>query len=166
MIEVKAIGKHLEGLTEQELIDGNYTVMVRELSKETKKCSSCKNELPLSAFTRHKNTRDGRNCNCRDCSKKYLSDYRKRPEYKEQKRRYNKKYNAKNRKKVKAWETINSMVLRGEIEHVTSLFCIACGDPAQEYHHPNGYSGDNALNIVPLCIPCHKLAHEAQGTTN
>jgi len=36
-----------------------------------KRCSGCKQELPLDAFNRHAKTADGRQGYCRDCGKAY-----------------------------------------------------------------------------------------------
>lgn len=34
-----------------------------------------------------------------------------------------------------------------------------CGSIVVEAHHPNGYAGDAALDVVWLCDPHHKEAH-------
>lgn len=47
---------------------------------ETKKCSNCKEEKPLSEFSKKSSTKDGLHYRCKPC----LSEYSKR---------YNKKYN-------------------------------------------------------------------------
>lgn len=44
----------------------------------TKKCSKCGRVLPLSDFNKNKRTADGYQCQCRDCSREYWTEYYER----------------------------------------------------------------------------------------
>ena len=50
---------------------------------KTKKCYSCQKILPISDFTKNKNTKDNLSYYCRDCSKKKYSLYRYKHDSKE-----------------------------------------------------------------------------------
>ncbi len=93
-----------------------------------KKCSKCKIEQPLSAFSKNPQTKDGLNCWCRGCrhaaykvraaavsarKKEYYQANReellrkRREEYQigiEERRRKQREYKAANPEKVKEWE--------------------------------------------------------------
>lgn len=58
--------------------------------------------------------------------------------------------------KSKARTKVSVGVRRGIIPRVSTLTCVHCGRPAQEYHHHNGYDEPHWLDVIPLCIPCHK----------
>ena len=67
------------------------------------------------------------------------------------------KYNRGDRGRQKAHNAIFKARGRGEIPSPKELCCVSCGQPALEYHHPNGYEGVNALEVVAVCRPCHKV---------
>lgn len=50
----------------------------RICSRETKKCPMCKQELPRAAFNSNKSRPDGLATRCRDCSKVYERQFRRR----------------------------------------------------------------------------------------
>jgi len=48
----------------------------------TKKCTKCGEEKKLEDFTRREESKDGHNCACRECTKKYMKDhYRRNKDY-------------------------------------------------------------------------------------
>lgn len=49
----------------------------------------------------------------------------------------------------------------GLLPPVRTLKCIRCGVQSQVYHHPDGYEGSNAVNVVPMCLDCHGITHHA-----
>lgn len=74
--------------------------------KQTKICTKCGIEKPLSEFSTHKKTKDGLRISCKKCSyirhKKYrLKNKEKIREYHKE---YNKKYYLKNKEKIKERE--------------------------------------------------------------
>lgn len=65
--------------------------------EETKKCTKCGRELPLSKFAKNKVKKDGYNCWCKECQNQYNKQYRqehiqKAIEYAKQYRQNNKEY--------------------------------------------------------------------------
>lgn len=81
----------------------------------SKKCKECENELPLSHYHFHANTRDKLQPKCKDCVKAYRAAYYQKhqdrlkaysvnfyAENSDHVKTYQKKYAAKNTKKVKA----------------------------------------------------------------
>ena len=78
-----------------------------------KKCKKCGIEKSLTEFGKRTASKDGLMYNCKQCKKEeyennkekrkdYLEQYRKRPEVKERKKKYNKDYKSKNLDKIKA----------------------------------------------------------------
>lgn len=53
---------------------------------------------------------------------------------------------------------VNYAVRKGKLPRPDSLLC-ACGSQAGVYHHPNGYNGKNALDVVASCYKCHRAIH-------
>lgn len=48
------------------------------------------------------------------------------------------------------------------LPHPTTVRCKGCGVLADEYHHPNGYEGKHQLDVIPLCISCHRSLHPSR----
>jgi len=125
---------------------------------ETKVCSKCKQEKPLTAFFKSK--RDGYRSRCKECHKADCAEYAKTGYY----NRYNK--TQKNLDKVKErrdrpeariknlarWYA-KRMVAKGVIEKQA---CALCGAPEAQKHHPDY---DKPLLIVWLCRDCHRELH-------
>lgn len=59
---------------------------------KTRKCSKCKQILPLTAFHRNKTQPDGRGYHCKKCKVKYTKKYRETPNGKAARQREYKKY--------------------------------------------------------------------------
>ena len=39
---------------------------------KTKVCSKCKRELPITEFNKHRRSKDGLQCSCKQCQKEYV----------------------------------------------------------------------------------------------
>ncbi len=59
--------------------------------------------------------------------------------------------------RFKARWKVNNAVRDGKLPRIKTLLC-ACGKQAQQYHHHNGYAPEHALDVVPMCRPCHRKA--------
>lgn len=59
----------------------------------------------------------------------------------------------------KAHALIKKAVQLGALPPPYSLECVVCHKPALFYHHPNGYTGKAALDVVPTCNDCHSKLH-------
>ena len=111
----------------------------------------------------------------------YLKKWRSSPYQKERMRKYHLKYKntehgrkmlSKNQylqkkrthqlfpEKENARYKVFYAVKAGKIPRIKTLVCLHCPNPAQHYHHTNGYSPENALKVIPLCMSCHKEVHK------
>jgi hypothetical protein len=59
----------------------------------------------------------------------------------------------------RAIQFVNEAVKLGLLPPAISQPCALCKEPATLYHHPKGYTGANALNVVALCDRCHGAQH-------
>lgn len=66
---------------------------------------------------------------------------------------------SKNRIKIEARTKVNMLIRSGKLQKPAKLNCIHCSKKAEAYHHDEGYSGDNATNVVPVCYKCHAKLH-------
>jgi hypothetical protein len=57
-----------------------------------------------------------------------------------------------------AWYKVKRAMLDGTLPHPSSLDCVACGSPAEHYHHHNGYLPPHELDVIALCRDCHVKA--------
>ena len=135
---------------------------------ETKKCSKCGRELPLSKFNKNKNRRDGLQDRCRDCFSAYNRiRYRNmREKVKADVRRYKEENPQKvfetrlatckkSPTKKNAYYVVDAAIKAGVIErpHV----CSGCGCSDEEHRieaHHHDYS--RPLDVIWLCTPCHR----------
>ncbi len=148
-------------------------------SIKTKRCACCKEIKPFSEFHKCKKSRDNHQFTCKACKKKigqtekvkaYMRRYRQTEKYKAYKRRYQQtesskasarryllKYRAKFPERKKAYNAVNNAVRYGRIPRPDTLKC-SCEKQAQQYHHHKGYAKKHWLDVIPVCIPCHKIA--------
>ncbi len=64
----------------------------------------------------------------------------------------------------KARIAVGRLIQSGKLPRADALICAHCQLVcAAEYHHFNGYEPEHWLDVVPLCIPCHKKAHGHLG---
>jgi hypothetical protein len=63
-----------------------------------------------------------------------------------------------NPEKVAAQQSVMIAVRRGDLPKVKTLSCSKCGRKAQHYHHWS-YAPEHWLDVIPLCVPCHKTVH-------
>lgn len=71
--------------------------------------------------------------------------------------KYKREYYARNKARQTAHDTVCKARKCGLIASPMDLKCERCGGDAREYHHANGYEGANALRVVAVCRPCHKV---------
>lgn len=88
-----------------------------------------------------------------DNRKKYLKEYRERPEYLELKREQGRRYREKNKYKIRVRNVAYAALKKGEL--VKRNKCEKCGKRPTEMHHAD-YS--QPLNIQWLCKRCHMIA--------
>lgn len=148
---------------------------------QTKRCSKCKNLKPFSEFYKDGTKKNGRRSQCIICGKIYLQTnkckkaardraakrarsiegqenmkiYRQSGKGKKAQRRRTSRYENKNPHKIKARTEVKKAIINNKLPHPTTLQC-SCGEQAQQYHHHKGYSPEYWLDVVPICIKCHR----------
>ena len=73
-------------------------------------------------------------------------------------RRGNRARYLRDREKHLARSKVKVYADRGKIPKATDCICTDCGIQAEEYHHED-YS--KALEVIPLCKPCHRKRHDS-----
>ena len=152
-----------------------------------KRCSRCKEEKPLSEFWKRSLSKDGLQVWCKAClyqrnkeisstpnGKEARKRYDQSPKSKAAKKRYiqspkgrkaacrgRKIYDAKYPQRARARDAVKKAIKYGRLQKPFLFMChnVQCQEPAKEYHHWHGYGSDHWLDIIPMCIPCHRKAH-------
>ena len=58
-----------------------------------------------------------------------------------------------------AHRAIRDEVRSGRWPKASELPCFKCNEPADHYHHINGYDWENWYDAIPLCAKCHTWEH-------
>ena len=151
----------------------------------SKQCTKCKQTLPLSEFHKNRSTKDGLHSWCKSCEgayqkaylqsekgmavhRRYLKspkgksavvNYRRSPNGKAANRKGNAKFYASNPNIHKANHAVNDAIAAGKMARAQTQRCYYCLSQAQQYHHWHGYETECWLDVVPVCIDCHKKEH-------
>ena len=137
---------------------------------ETKRCSKCGVEKPLSEFHRDKTHKDGYHNQCKECKKKYRAANRERlnaraKEFyaanREQQKVYSKKRYAVNRERYREYRLKRNYGL--SIEDYNALFeaqagcCAICGCHQSELKKKLAVDHDHVTGEVRglLCVACN-----------
>ena len=64
--------------------------------------------------------------------------------------------NSDNIEKHLAREEVHKAIMRDELPSARKNLCFLCGNGARNYHHHKGYSKENSLRVIPLCLKCHE----------
>jgi hypothetical protein len=75
-----------------------------------KKCSKCKNIMPISEFAKRKDSKDGYQYQCRKCLKQCLKQWGE--ENKEHKKQYQKQWHKNNKEHEKQWREDNKVYMK------------------------------------------------------
>lgn len=136
--------------------------------EQTKICSECGQEKPLSEFNKNRGSKDGLQDRCRSCFSRYnKARYASDPErHKRNVRTYREnnprkvfesrlKTCEKNPSKARAYKVVEAALACGEISNPG--VCYGCGCSSDEHRieaHHHDYS--KPLEIIWLCTPCHR----------
>ena len=128
---------------------------------KTKQCSRCKEEKPLFEFHRNRCQKDGLKNNCKACCIIYGAIWKQTPAGKAKERRDAAIQRARFPERVKASNAVHHAIAAGRLLKPSTFLChnLQCQEVAREYHHWHGYGSDHWLDIIPMCIPCHRKAH-------
>ena len=66
------------------------------------------------------------------------------------------KYNQQHPEKVEARKAIKYAIRHGNLNPPTDFICNQCPAQAKEWHHYLDYAPEHFLDVIPVCIPCHK----------
>lgn len=134
----------------------------------TKICTGCGRDLPLSAFNKTKNSKDGLQSTCRECCSEY-----NRKRYAANKEKFKadvRKYKKENPEKVletrlktcnkaptqkNAYKVVEAALRSGAL--IKPDTCSGCGCKSDEHRieaHHHDYS--KPLDVIWLCTPCHR----------
>lgn len=58
-----------------------------------------------------------------------------------------------------ATEAVRKAVRQGRLAPIRSLKCRDCGKVARHYHHHLGYARTHWLDVIALCVGCHRRRH-------
>lgn len=151
------------------------------MSSDTKRCPSCGQELPLTAFYKNRSRKDGLQAYCKICSNARTKQYQL--EHPEVFREISKRSWAKNREKRNATDR-NRMHAHFNFINSLKTPCVKCGDDrfyVIDFHHidpakkiftlsdgrKTHKSKDDVLKesekCVCLCKNCHKEFHYFYG---
>jgi hypothetical protein len=61
------------------------------------------------------------------------------------------------RARGRAVGAVHRAVERGDLIPVRTRQCVKCDKPAEQYHHHKGYAPEHQLDIIPVCVLCHKF---------
>src|SRR5262245_35019526 len=64
--------------------------------------------------------------------------------------------NQRDRARWAAAAAIHQAIKAAKIPKAAALKCRCCSGQAAEYHHHNGYSEAHWLDVIPLCVTCHR----------
>lgn len=141
-----------------------------------KECTKCHRKKSWNEYHKQKEGKNGLRSVCKKCTNiQSKISKAKNPNYKRNDRnRKKQKYhndpacreiikqrtrNYTKRKYFFAGQAVYQAVKSGKLPHISTQFCVKCGKPANQYHHPNGYNKENALNVEPMCFTCHDIEH-------
>lgn len=141
---------------------------------KTQPCIKCLQTKTLDEFYTHPAYTLGVMKKCKACVKEYRTSPKEmaarsrrqgvyRRKHKEKCNAWSKAYRlGKGKDKYAAKEAIRAAVVQGEILAASKMKCHKCCSQADHYHHYLGYAEENRLDVVPLCIVCHRSEHGRQ----
>ncbi len=128
---------------------------------------------PIDSFRKDVRYGGGFRCQCKDCEAGYYARRsqttagRSRSAKRQTRYRKTKKfkllnaarYAGRNKEQSRARNFVNKQIFRGMFPRASKQACATCGNPAQMYHHHNGYDIEHRMAVIPLCFVCHKAQH-------
>jgi len=123
----------------------------------SKACSKCGEEKPLTSFRVAKIHSTGRASQCKECAKKYDAISRARNRDGDRKRL--KTWRSGNKHKTAAHRKVYSSVKMGQVEKPEA--CEECGRKTELNAHHEDYS--QKLSVKWLCALCHSKEHTGRG---
>ena len=111
----------------------------------------------LENFGNSHSSPDGKASYCKNCNKIVSKNFRSNGSKKKPPRPLP---DIEWRKVVKqANKFVQKAVRANKLPRISTLKCATCKSQAQHYHHWLGYDRSHWLDVVPLCIRCHRYLH-------
>lgn len=141
-----------------------------------KPCYICNQTKALSEYYKSRQSKDGHMDKCKTCCAIYQRIYRRTEQGIEVGRKYGRKYRQTKRGKavkhqinkrfclnhpeqIKAQYEVSHAVRKGALPHPQTLLCHYCPAQAEQYHHHRGYAKKHWLDVVSICVKCHRNIH-------
>jgi len=154
-----------------------------------KTCPKCNTQKTTSEFYRNKSKTDGLSGWCKTCHSSTCHTYQKtqhylayrrrarqsparkavriayehRPDVMERRRKQALKAYYKYPLKAKAKKSVYTAIAQGLLSPLQLTECVICGARPDDYHHWNGYEKAHRLDVIPMCVRCHKAIHRRDG---
>lgn len=141
-------------------------------------CTICERAQPLDNFYDDSRRMLGKRSECKGCVSKNVLEYRRTEQgkqvYQEIKRRYRSSSRGKRTQREyaqagrqerrwypqeRARQAVHDAIRRNGFPKPTRYLCTDCGVQAEEYHHES-YEREHWLDVIPLCVGCHKKRHQ------
>ncbi len=145
----------------------HYGISVDELVRlrdaGLRRCSNCKRWKALQDFHINPKQSQGRSNICRRCEKQRRDDtYFPLPQ--DQCKHFRgHRVPARDGDRIQAEHRVNHEVDIGHRPDPDELPCSQCGhlgsDVRHNYHHHVGYASEHHLDVVVLCVKCHRATH-------
>ena len=116
---------------------------------ETKTCTKCGRELPLSEFHRYNRRNETHYSQCRDCKADYKRKNKDKLLIAQYKRRRN--LTDEDRQKRKAWNALHYILRKGGI--IKPQVCEVCGSTENIQGHHKDYN--KLFDVMWVCQKCH-----------
>lgn len=84
---------------------------------------------------------------------------RKRASKSEKTKIREKNYHLQYPERLKAKSAVNHAIEARQLQHTNNFQC-SCGKQAQQYHHHKGYAPEHWLDVIPVCVKCHRKYHK------
>jgi hypothetical protein len=117
---------------------------------ETKVCSKCKQELPVSEFHRYNRRSTQYYSQCRDCKAEYKRANNAKLRIAQKKRRDNP--SAEDKLKKKAWNALHYALRTGKIIKPDKCDICGCASDNIQAHHDDY---NKPFDVVWACQKCH-----------
>ena len=69
---------------------------------------------------------------------------------------HKKRHRLKHPERDRARTRVTTAISLGKMRPAKETICVDCGKQAHSYHHHNGYDEKHALDVITLCLKCHR----------
>lgn len=129
-----------------------------DTNKLRSRCKSCMSEDRIAYNKSEKGVNNRRDRYLRDKEAHKLRVKKYEQSEKGKQALFKKYLNAKKVGRIDAYNKIRKLERNGELAKTN--YCSICNEFTNtQFHHHNGYTGKNAIDVVEVCAPCHGKEH-------